>query len=266
MQKWIFLYNKISHYIDEFGKTLNNIEINDVDDAAESFVLMCLKLCQKDSEAIALLLGKGLYCQAMMVARSSLEALFKVYWVILGENKEIRNERAYQLEGKPFSDFEKEINDQENNLKKSNHYFNVDIVKRNRELIEIFKQNYPYLINEERNFKVPVKKDGNNKDRELSIKGYDLKFSMEYYHFYRSLCIFCHPNPRIRVFLFNYNREYRDTDQAIIDGLLWGAKVYGEIPVYSNSLLNSYPNHNKRVEISHNIIKYIESYILENDL
>jgi len=258
MKKWVQLYRNISRYFNDFGETLPVNYFNEVDNAAELFVFTCLKLSMQNAEAIAMLLEKGLYCQAMMIMRSTLEALFKINWVCSGEDVNKRNERAYQLEGKVFSDYEKEIIDQENIPKKNYQFFPEEIVRQNQASIDNIRENYSHLI----------KKDGKFKKPEKLMKNWDKDLSVAFYHFYRTLCVFCHPNPMIKDFLLSSNRNLEYNIEVFTDGLFWGRGVYLIIMKCSILFFEKYKmdGQKERNEILSKMKEYIDSYTKENKL
>jgi len=210
MNDWVKKYTEIADKFNDFGKTFGKTGFKRVEQAAETFALMCIKLCREDASSIALLLKKGLYCEAMVILRNSLELLFKIHWVHNGDTHEERNERTYRLEGKTLSDFQKEVNYM---LKKATDESSKElkeIAEKHQKEIDRIKDESRYLLNERHNFK--------SSPSNIDMAG-DL-VRQKFYHNYRYLCMYTHSSPLLSDMLLSEDygeKMFRESVEQVLD-------------------------------------------------
>ncbi|MCK4357247.1 MAG: hypothetical protein KAW92_00615 [Candidatus Cloacimonetes bacterium] len=229
MNDWVDKYNEIAYKFNKFGKSLKETGFHKEEQAVETFALMCIKLCMEDATAIALLLEKALYCEAMMILRSSLELLFKIHWVQEGDNHDEQNERTFRLESKPFSDFQDEVN----YLKRSagkDPVNDKEVVKLLQDAINKHKADYPNLVNSDGKFKTPPKN---------TIMAGDM-ICQKFYQVYRYLCIFTHPTPILRDFILSDDSGEKVFRESIEQTLSCGIFAYELIMGFCSNILTEY--------------------------
>jgi len=230
MKDWVEKYNEIADKFNEFGKSLNDKGFRKIAQASENFALMCIKLCCEDAKAIALLLKNGYYCEAMMILRSSIELLFKIHWVHDGDGYEEQNERTYKLEGKPFSDIQKEIDYLRRRLTEEGAVNNSDFVDKFQEAMNKHKENYPYLVQDNDKFKISP----NNVD----MAGDNIR--QRFYQDYRYLCMFSHPTPMLTDMLLSDDSGESVFRESIEQALNNGIPAYQFIMGFCFNILSKH--------------------------
>ncbi len=230
MKDWCDKFRKVAIKFNDFGKSLKGVEFHPEKQAAETLALTCIKLCREDASSIALLIEEGLYCEAMMILRSSLELLFKIHWVYTGANHDEQNERTFCLEGNPLSGYQKEINFLRERTKKADAEYSFDFVKQNQDAIDKHKADYPYLVNSDDRFKTSP----NNIDMAGDM------IRQKFYHVYRYLCIFNHPTPILRDFILSEDSGERIFRESVEQALGYGIAAYQFIMGFCSNVLSKH--------------------------
>jgi len=230
MTNWIEKYNEIADKFNEFGKSLNDKGFRKIAQASENFALMCIKLCCEDAKSIALLLENGFYCEAMMILRSSIELLFKIHWVHGGDGYKVQNERTYSLEGKPFSDIQKEINYLRKRSTEEGAIYDDNFVTKFQDLMNKHKANYPYLVHDNGKFKISP----NN----IDMAGDEIR--QRFYQVYRYLCIFTHPSPMLTEMLLSEDSGESIFRDSIEQTLHSGIPAYQFIMGFCSNILSKH--------------------------
>ena len=230
MTDWVERYTEIADKFNEFGKSLKGTSFKKVEQATELFALMCIKLCREDATAIALLIEKGLYCEAMMILRSSLELLFKLHWISKGKDHDEKNERTFCLEGKPFFDSEHEIIYLNDQLIKNESIHDRSFVDKLKLAMTKHKENYPHLIRDNGKFKTSPKNP--------KMAGNDLR--QRFYHVFRYLCIFTHPTPLLRDLLLTKDSGEEAFRESVEKALNYGIMANTIILKFSSKILSEH--------------------------
>jgi hypothetical protein len=230
MEDWVEKYNEIARKFNEFGKTFGNTGFKSIEQAAETFALMCIKLCREDASSISLLLKEGLYCEAMVILRNSLELLFKIHWVHNGDTHEEQNDRIYRLEGKTLTDFQKEVNYMLEKATEENSKDLKEIAEKHQKEIDRIKDQSPYLLNERNNFKASP--------TNIAMAG-DL-VRQKFYHNYRYLCMYAHSSPLLSDMLLSEDygeKMFRESIEQVLDQCV---AVYWFIMGFCSNILSEH--------------------------
>ena len=153
----------------------------------EVFALTALRMCRENAGAIKILQQNSFFCELMMVFRHQIELLFRLNWILSATDNEERILRTNRIEADAYHAFQAEITF----LKgiKEKIFFDEISIKKAQEFINAIKSKNPQLLAENGNF---LRRNGNE-----TMAG-DLR--EKYYHQYRYLCMFAHPNPLLREF------------------------------------------------------------------
>ena len=107
--------------------------------------MLALKLCQKKSKSISILLTSGQYSDAIILSLGVMELVFNINRIkkVTGDE---RKERVFELEAEPYYDFAKELRDMEKNCESDPPIWDKETVKGFRESIENEKDTFPFLV------------------------------------------------------------------------------------------------------------------------
>jgi len=122
MIEYINYFNAATKIFIEFGSTLDRITLNEEGQPFELYCMLALKICEKKSKSISLLLSSEQYVDAIILTRQIMELLFNIHWVDQSSENEKR-ERVYQLEAEPYHNFSKEIWEMEIKGTSKNHIY-----------------------------------------------------------------------------------------------------------------------------------------------
>lgn len=209
MKEYIDYFKSSNRIFRQFGATLFDLTLDEAVQAFELYCLLSLKICQKKSKTISLLLENQQFADTIILTRQIMELLFNIYWIKQASEDE-RNERVYELEAEPYYNFSKEIRDMESNCESENPVWNKDAVAGFRKFIEIAKDTFPFLVKKSndggRIFKNP-KPFNQRMDPELKLR---------YYHLYRFTSLFIHPGPKLKeAFLKRKFSDYNPNEMLI---------------------------------------------------
>lgn len=119
MNEYINIYSNVYAKLIEIGKELSLHTLSEKNDKVELYGLVSLNLCKQQTKSIYILLENRLYPIVLILIRNVFESFFNYQWILRGETKSEKIERVNQLEGKAFSDIEKELNVMKNNSSSS---------------------------------------------------------------------------------------------------------------------------------------------------
>lgn len=210
MIEYINYFNVVIRIFKEFGTTISGISLDEEKQPFELYCMLALKICQKKSKSISLLLTNEQYADTIILTRQIMELLFNINWIKQASGKE-RKERVYKLEAEPYYNFSKEIRDMESNCSSDKPVWNKENVIEFRKLIELEKDSFPFLVEElvggERIFKNP----------EPFIQRLDSELKLRYYHLYRFTSLFIHPGPKLKdAFLKRKTSDY-NPNEILVD-------------------------------------------------
>ncbi|MCJ7649071.1 MAG: DUF5677 domain-containing protein [Candidatus Lokiarchaeota archaeon] len=209
MIEYINYFNEARRIFKEFGSTISDILLDEKNQPFELYNMLAIKLCEKKSKSISLLLTNQQYADAIILTRQIMELLFNINWIKQSSGEE-RNERVYKLEAEPYYNFSKEIRDMEINCESDNPVWDKENVIEFRKLIEFEKDSFPFLVEEleggGRKFKRP----------EPFIQRLDPELKLRYYHLYRFTSLFVHPGPKLKeAFLKRNISDYNPNDTLL---------------------------------------------------
>lgn len=193
MNEYIKIYREIYYKLVEIGKELASHSFSEKNDKIELYGLVALNLCKRQTQANYILLENKLYPSILISIRNVFEAFFNFQWILRGETRAEKTERVNQLEGKSFSDIEKELNVMKENSKSSNPIWKPEMYKDKEDFLEFLKLHYSELTNEE---------DGKTKfkkPREYSLESRLSNLErVKFYSLYIFTSAFVHSTPVIR--------------------------------------------------------------------
>lgn len=102
-------FKSCSTMIANFGRTLTGIEFDEEEQAVEIYFLMSIKLAERHTKAISILLQNNLVIETFPLVRNLMESYFKLNWIVETKQKKERIERVFKLEAHPFSKYEQEV-------------------------------------------------------------------------------------------------------------------------------------------------------------
>lgn len=191
MKEFIDYFNEAARIFREFGLTIMDIMLDEVEQPFELYCMLALKLCEQKSKSISILLKHAQYADAIILTRPIMELLFNINWIkqVTGEE---RKERIFELEAEPYYCFSIELREMEKNCESEKPLWNKETVAGFRKVIEYEKDTFPFLIkNDEKGrriFKKPIK-FGQRLEPTLKL---------HYYHLYRFTSFFIHPGPKLK--------------------------------------------------------------------
>jgi len=198
MNEYINIYTNVYAKLIEIGKELSLHSFSEKNDKVELYGLVSLNLCKQQTKSIYILLEQKCYSSILILIRNVFESFFNYQWILRGETKEEKIERVNQLEGKAFSDIEKELNAMKENALASDPIWKPEMYEDKEKFLDFLKTYYPELTFEEKD-KIKFKKP----------KEYSLESRMSYlervkfYSLYRFTSAFVHPTPILRDILLN---------------------------------------------------------------
>jgi len=198
LDSYITTYKNIYFKLVEYGKELSLHSFSEKNDKIELFGLVSLNLCKQQTKSIYILLENKLYPSILILIRNVFESFFNFQWVLRGETKVEKIERVNQLEGKAFSDIEKELNVMKENASTSDPIWKPEMYENKEKFLEFLKTNYTELTFEE-NRKIKFKKP---KEYSLASRMSYLE-RVKFYSLYRFTSAFVHPTPILRDILLN---------------------------------------------------------------
>ena len=209
MIEYINYFNEANRIFREFGSTINGVPLDEEKQPFKLYCMLALKICQKKSKSISLLLSNGQYVDAIILTRQIMELLFNIHWIKQSSGDE-RKERVYKLEAEPYNNFSIEIREMEKNSKSNNPIWAEKDVMGFRKAIEAEKDIFPFLVevteDDKRKFKRP----------EPFIQRLDPELRLKYYHLYRFTSLFIHPGPKLKeVFLKRKISDYNPNEKII---------------------------------------------------
>ena len=149
MIEYINIYRDLYSKLIEIGKELSSYSFSEKNDKVELYGLVSLNLCKQQTKSIYILLEQKLYPSILILIRNVFESFFNFQWVLRGETKSDKIERVNQLEGKAFSDIEKELNVMKENASTSDPIWNPEMYEDKEKFLESLKKHYTELTFEE---------------------------------------------------------------------------------------------------------------------
>lgn len=210
MESYIQVYQNIYSKLVEFGKELTLHSFSEKEDKVELYGLVSINLCKQQTKSIFILLENKLYPSILMLIRNVFESFFNYQWILRGETKEEKIERVNQLEGKAFSDIEKELNVMKENASSSDPIWKPEMFKDKEQFLEFLKTYYPELTFEENN-KIKFK---NPKEHSLESRMNYME-RVKFYSLYRFTSAFVHPTPILRDLLLQREDSEKNPIQLI---------------------------------------------------
>jgi len=210
MNEYINIYSNVYSKLIEIGKELSLHTFSEKNDKIELYGLVSLNLCKQQTKSIFILLENKLYPSIFILIRNVFETFFNYQWILRGETKSEKIERVNQLEGKAFSDIEKELNVMKENASSSDPIWKPEMYKDKEEFLEFLKTYYPELTFAD-----------NNKIKFKSPKEHSLESRMSYlervkfYSLYRFTSAFVHPTPILRDLLLKREGSEKNPIQLI---------------------------------------------------
>ncbi len=193
MEEYISIYKSIYGYLKELSNELSSFSISLKNDKPELYGLLVLNLCTQQTKAIYLLLENKLYPSILILLRNIFESFFNYKWILRANTEEEKIERVIQLEGKAFSDIEKELNVMKENSKSSNPIWTPEMYKEKEQSLELLKTYYSYLT---------FNDNGKIRFKEPKVRSFEQRLSkterLKFYSIYRFTSAFVHPTPIIR--------------------------------------------------------------------
>jgi hypothetical protein len=209
MTEYINYFNDANRIFREFGSTTIGITLDEEKQPFELYCMSGLKICQKKSKSISLLLSNELYVDAIILTRQIMELLFNIHWIKQSSGDE-RKERVYKLEAEPYYYFSKEIREMKSNIYGDRPLWEDNNVIEFRKLIELEKETFPFLVEETEDGKRIFKKP------EPFIQRLEPELRLKYYHLYRFTSLFIHPGPKLKeVFLKRKTSENNPIEKII---------------------------------------------------
>lgn len=193
MDNYINIYTNIYFKLVEIGKELSLHSFSEKNDKVELYGLVSLNLCKQQTKSIYILLEQKCYSSILILIRNVFESFFNYQWILRGETQEEKIERVNQLEGKAFSDIEKELNVMKENASTPDPIWKPEMYEDKEKFLDFLKTYYPELTFEEKG-KIKFKKP----------QEYALESRMSYlervkfYSLYRFTSAFVHSTPILR--------------------------------------------------------------------
>ncbi len=202
-------FKNCNELISKFGKSLNGCEFDEIEQAVEVYFLMSIKLVERHSKAISILLQNELPIETFPLIRNLMETYFKLNWIIEPDNNSERRERVFKLEAHSFGEYDREMQLIKKHLDKDYSFFTKSEYFRISEFLETERENQKQLTKQGRDGKVIYK----SAPPLAQIMGH--VFRVKYYHFYRFICAYIHPSPFLKTFLLNLNK-YKENPNHIV--------------------------------------------------
>jgi hypothetical protein len=166
----------------DFKGTFQGIQFDANKQAVEVFLLQALAMSSSHCRAGSLLLDAGCLGEAIAVLRSVQELLFDVNWILKPFQRNEQLERVYQLEGDPYSRWDKEVGRiQKKGLSQ--------LAERLQDTLDAARKDYPRLL-------------ANGSDEFKSAPSFAHRIGEDlrpkYYHVYCFGSLFTHPTPMTR--------------------------------------------------------------------
>lgn len=198
MESYITTYKNIYCKLIEIGKELSLHTFSEKNNKVELYGLVSLTLCKQQTKSIYILLEQKCYSSILILIRNVFESFFNYQWILRGETKFEKIERVNQLEGKAFSDIEKELNVMKKNSSSSDPVWKPEMYEEKEKFLEFLKTYYPEITFKEKD-EIKFKKP----------KEYSLESRMSYlervkfYSLYRFTSAFVHSTPILRDILLH---------------------------------------------------------------
>lgn len=218
MKEFTKYFNEISTLCQRLYQTYKHLVFNKEIDAAEVMTLTYLKLLIVDTKSISLLLENKLHIPTILFCRNIFEAFFNLNWVFEFEDKRIRRERVYCLEGEAYFNFEKELKLMEAEQKNDKTTWRKEVIENLREMTMQEMKAFPHLVTNNKKGNLVFKTPPSLAER---MREHRIKF----YHIYRFTSFFSHPTPKLKEFLQN-NSINDQTSLEIISEPLSQTFVY----------------------------------------
>jgi len=246
-------YNQCSKLIAEYGQTFRGIEFDEKEQALEVYYLMTIKLLERHTKAIPLLINNNCFVEIFPLVRNLMETYFKINWVVDTKNKQERIDRVFRLEGHAFGEYEKELQIIERHLDKKYTFYTKEAFNKLVDHIEREKKTQLQLTDKDENGKIKYKSSPPLANMMGEI------FRVKYYHLYRFVCTYIHPSPFLKTFLLNYNLYEKNPNELLNkplnQALGIGLKFMSLTVGYSIDIFNKYnlESHKKRIRLYYEI-------------
>jgi hypothetical protein len=185
-------FAEASDTVAKFADTLSGCQFDERLEAIEVFALQALAIDRDHCRAIANLLREGLFAEPIIISRSLFELHFAIQWIVRGETRDEKLERAYKLEATPYHEFAKEVRLIEENFKGPHPSWSSRKVKEFRAVLDKIKKDSPFLVRTDIHAHEQFKKAPALADR-MSPKE-----RLRYYQLYRFHSFFTHPTPSMK--------------------------------------------------------------------
>jgi Family of unknown function (DUF5677) len=246
-------FKSCSTMIANFGRTLTGIEFDETEQAVEIYFLMSIKLAERHTKAISILLQNNLAIETFPLVRNLMESYFKLNWIVGAKENKERIERVYKLEAHPFNKYEHEVEFIGKHLDKDYSFYSK----------EKYEELVLHIMSEKEEKQQLTTSNKSGELKYLSAPPLPTMmgeiFRVKYYHFYRFVCAYIHPSPFLKTFLLNYNLHEQNPNEivfkAINQSLGIGLKFMSLLMGYSVDIFekNNSELHKNRIQQYHKI-------------